>query len=130
MSTPNGYNNPAFCHQFDTSLYDYEYVPEIDPDSPEPTQRRRPDTKLVHPRYQDEFSGTSDEFDNSSDSNKSVIIEERNNRRITLICERRKPEGGNAGYYQDVSLESERPPEVPQRSDRHQRRLEPPDNAM
>ncbi|EEB10789.1 conserved hypothetical protein [Pediculus humanus corporis] len=109
MGTPNGYNNPAYCHQYDSSLYDYQYVPEIDPDSPdlnEDKNRRRQiqqtqQTTLVHPNYQKEFSG-SDEFGGSDESNGSIIIEECNNRRVTLICEKRSQVDKNGkGYYND-----------------------------
>lgn len=142
MSTPNGYNNPAYCHQYDTSLYDYEYVPEIDPDSPQ-TDRRIEQTRLVHPRYPElgNFSASSEEFDGSDESNRSIIVEECNNRRITLICEKRtKPrehethqylENGNSNgaYYQDISLESEngyRDDREETSRLRHKRKLDPP----
>lgn len=119
MTTPNGYNNPAYCHQYDSSLYDYQYVAEIDPSSPnlsEESNRRQ--IKLIPPNYETGFLTGSDGFGESDESNGSIIIEECNNRRVTLICEKRnqtevkrrecnEEQNRRADYYQDVSLESE-----------------------
>ncbi|KAK6618528.1 hypothetical protein RUM43_013721 [Polyplax serrata] len=140
MSKTNGYNNPAYCHQYDSSMYEYQYVPEIDPDSPDLNETSRHQMKLTQIGSQRDFS-TGSEFEGSDESNGSIIIEECNNRRVTLICEKRSQRDGRktgATYYQDVSLESENGSdqqghdtcrmtgEPMSKSLRHQRPLEPP----
>lgn len=140
MSKTNGYNNPAYCHQYDSSMYEYQYVPEIDPDSPDLNDTSRHQMKLTQIGSQRDFS-TGSEFEGSDESNGSIIIEECNNRRVTLICEKRSQRDGRktgATYYQDVSLESENGSdqqghdtcrmtgEPMSKSLRHQRPLEPP----
>lgn len=143
MTTPNGYNNLAYCHQYDSSMCEYQYVPEIDPDSPDlDDESNRKRAKLIQPKIQDVFPD-SDEFEPSDESNRSIIIEERNNRRVTLICDKRKDadiennefyDNHREAYYQDISLESENAYDGrntnedrrEERSLRHQRPLDPP----
>ncbi|KAL0267876.1 UNVERIFIED_CONTAM: hypothetical protein PYX00_010025 [Menopon gallinae] len=144
MTSPIGYNNPAYTHQFDSSLYEYQYVPEIDPEFDGHPEGQQEQMHLVHPNFQDEFSGTSEEFEASDESNQSIIVEECNNRRVTMICEKRsktekfyEDQNCKGAYHHNISLESEedyvhskkenKPNEGV--SQRHQRRLDPPVEA-
>jgi len=110
QQTRIGYNNPAYCNQFDDCMYDYEYVPEIDPDSPE-FQRKNSYrvTRQIPPYNIDRSIGALLNKSSSDESTGSIIVEERNNRKVTLICEKRKPDvayDGNGGYFHDISMES------------------------
>lgn len=144
MTSPTGYNNPAYTHQFDSSLYEYKYVPEIDPEFDGQSDREQEQMHLVHPNFQDEFSGASEEFDASDESNQSIIVEECNNRRVTMICEKRnksekfyEDQNCKGAYHHNISLESEEDYAFSKQerkpndgvSQRHQRRLDPPVEA-